>query len=391
VTGQVRHDYDWLVVGAGLTGATFARALADRTTARVLVVDQRGHIGGNVYDSTTDSGVRVQRYGAHIFHTGSRTVVDFLSRFTDWYLYEHRVVADLSGGLVPVPFNFTSLELLRADRADYLKRVLIEEFPGAARIPVATLTRSANREVAELGEFIVEAIFRGYTAKQWGRPIESVDSSVLERVPVTLSHDDRYFRDAFQGIPADGYTAMVGHILDHPQITVALDVDGAAEHHRRPLTRALWTGRIDAYFGNRFGDLPYRSLRFAHVVVDSWRSQPAAVVNYPGPQTYTRVIDHSYFASHISDGTVVTYEHPDRYQPGLNEPFYPVNDEQSATLFARYAALADSSDVVFAGRLGDFKYYDMHQAVARALTLVDSVLEQRRDPRAIARAARLAG
>jgi UDP-galactopyranose mutase len=279
-------EYDWLVVGAGLTGATFARRMAEQSTARILVVDQRAHLAGNIYDSPDANGVRVQRYGAHIFHTGAAAIYEYLSRFTQWYRYEHRVLAQVGEHLVPVPFNFSSLDTFEyalPEPSGAIQRRLLAEFPAGARVPVAQLTRSNDATVRDVGEFIVETIFRGYTAKQWGRPFEDVDPAVLERVPVTMSYDDRYFRDDFQSIPREGYTAMVAKMLDHPSITVALDVDGRAEHQRRPHARLFWTGRVDAFFDTQFGELPYRSLRFDNVRADGWHSLPVAVINHPGP------------------------------------------------------------------------------------------------------------
>jgi len=381
--------HDWVVVGCGLTGATFARCIAERSAARVLVVDQRSHIGGNVFDSLDDSGVRVQRYGAHIFHTGSDDIWNFLSRFTDWFPYQHRVLASVNDQLVPIPFNFTSLErLLPAEAAD-MKRDLLIEFPGQQRVPVARLVGSPTRSVRELGEFVLETVFRHYTAKQWGQPIEKVDPAVLSRVPVTLSHDDRYFRDKYQAIPSRGYTALVERLLDHPGIDVALETDGAGALRQTHGVRALWTGRIDAFFEYEFGALPYRSLRFENVHRRSADGLPVAVVNHPSADVaFTRVIDHRHFAPTNTAATTLTYEYPTPYQAGHNEPFYPVSDPSSMAMFDSYAALARDTDVLFAGRLGDFRYYDMHQAVGRAMTLAGVALEGRCDPHQLATTSR---
>jgi UDP-galactopyranose mutase len=376
------QDWDWVVVGCGLTGASFARGLVDSTDARVLVVDRREHIGGNVYDYTDSSGVRVQRYGAHIFHTSSEPVWRFLSRFTDWYPYRHRVMANVSGQLVPLPFNFTALEQLMPAAADRLRGELAAEFPGQARVPVEALLRADRASVRDLGEFLLDTLFRNYSAKQWGRPIEEIDASVLARVPVTLSDDADYFRDRYQAIPAHGYTAMVERMLDHPAIGVALGADGRAVIDARPSARVLWTGQIDEFFERRFGALPYRSLRFDHRIVAGWRTQPVSVINHPGDEPFTRIIEHTHFSSHRTEQSTLTYEYPADYVSAKNEPFYPVVDDESRQLYARYEAAAAElgSRVQFAGRLGDFKYYDMHQAVARALVLVDNVRSEGRLP-----------
>jgi UDP-galactopyranose mutase len=379
---SVATGWDWVVVGCGLTGATFARRLADSSDARVLVVDRRAHIGGNVYDYTDGHGVRVQRYGAHIFHTSSEPVWQFLSRFTEWYPYRHRVMANVNEQLVPLPFNFTALGQLRPDSADRLRHDLASEFPGQARVAVAALLTAERASVRELGEFVSATLFRNYTAKQWGRPIEEVDASVLARVPVTLSDDADYFRDIYQAIPAAGYTAMVERMLDHPAITVALGADGRAIVDANPSARVLWTGQIDEFFAHRFGALPYRSLRFENHSVPGWRTQPVAVLNQPGDVPFTRIIEHTHFAAHRTEFSTLTYEFPVEYRAGRNEPFYPVADDASRDLHARYEAAATDLDgqVLFAGRLGDFRYYDMHQAVARALVLAEKVNDERRLP-----------
>jgi UDP-galactopyranose mutase len=378
---RLPRRFDWVVVGCGLTGATFAHELAEKASARVLVVDRRPHIGGNVYDCLDDNGVRVQQYGAHIFHTSSHGVWDFLSRFTDWYPYEHRVLASVDDQLIPLPFNFTSLQALLPDDAASLQAQLRKEFPTEDRVPVAALVSAEHPAVRDLGELISDKIFRNYTAKQWGRPIEQVDASVLARVPVALSTDDRYFRDRYQAIPVDGYTAMVARMLDHPLIEVANQVDGKEAIEAHPAARVLWSGQIDAYFDYQYGELPYRSLGFTHRQQAGWRTLPVAVVNYPGSAPFTRVIDHSHFSARKTTNSTLTYEYPSPYLAGENEPFYPVVDEQSRRQHARYleAAASLAGRVLFGGRLGDFRYYDMHQAVGRALTLSSEVLEGRPD------------
>lgn len=315
------RSYDWLVVGAGLTGATFARRVAETTGARVLVVDRRSHLAGNVFDAVDSRGIRVQQYGAHIFHTGARAIVEFLSRFSSWTPYEHHVLANIEGTLVPVPFNFTSLEILLPDTAKYLQRAMLTEFPAGARVGVAQLTRSTNSDIQQLGNFVVDTIFRGYSAKQWGRPLEQIDSAVLERVPVAMAHDNRYFRDDFQGLPTNGYTAMVSSMLDHPGITVALETDGLLEHRQNTASRTLWTGQIDAFFDYEYGRLPYRSLRFENRDDSRHHALQASVINHPGSEPFTRIIDHSYFNTEPTSGTVLTYEYPQPYEAGVNEPF----------------------------------------------------------------------
>ncbi len=364
------RDVDWLVVGAGLSGATLAERLASRLGQRVLVVDQRDHIGGNTFDSLDDAGVLVHRYGAHIFHTSNEPVWDYLSRFTSWLPYEHRVLAQVDGRLVPVPFNLNTLDaLLPAADAAALTRSLLARFGAQARVPVLALVQDADPALRDLGALVYEKIFLNYTVKQWGLRPEQLDRSVTGRVPVLVTRDDGYFADTHQGIPTDGYTAMVARMLDHPLIRVELSTTFAQVDDRVTRGGTVFTGPVDEYFDHAFGPLPYRSLRFEHSTEPVTRFQPVAVVNYPNEHAYTRILEHAHFRGDRLASTTITREHPQPHVPGETEPFYPIPTAANRALYQRYRAAADAlpGQVVFAGRLAHYRYYDMDQAVAHAL------------------------
>lgn len=361
---------DWLVVGAGLSGATLAERIATELDQTVLVVDRRPHVAGNAYDEVDDSGVLVHRYGAHIFHTSSQRVWDYLSRFTDWLSYQHRVVADIDGRTVPLPFNLTSLRTLwPGSDGELAERKLLETVGYDGRIPVLGLLQHDDACLRALGEYVYEKVFLHYTMKQWDQRPEEIDRAVTGRVPVLVSHDDRYFRDLHQGIPADGYTAMVTRMLEHPNIAVAPGVDYRDVLGQVRFTRMAFTGPIDEFFDGRFGWLPYRSLRFENLTLDFDRHQRVAVKNYPGLEPYTRVIEHSHFRDEHTGRTTITYEYPEAYDRRSNEPYYPLPKPETHRLYDRYAELARtlSGRVLFSGRLAEYRYYDMDQAVAHAL------------------------
>ncbi|MGH9016983.1 MAG: UDP-galactopyranose mutase [Acidimicrobiales bacterium] len=363
-------DHDWLVVGAGFTGATLAERLASQLDQRVLVIDRRSHIAGNAYDGPGPGGRPIHHYGAHIFHTASDRVWTYLSQFTRWRPYEHRVLGSIDGQLVPIPFNLTSLAaLLPSARAAALAQRLVAEIGYGGTIPILKLLEHDDPLLQGLGTFVYEKVFANYSAKQWGLRPDQLDRSVTGRVPVVVSHDDRYFHDRHQAMPADGYTAMFERMLDHRNIELSLDTAYADVAGRVSRHRTVFTGPIDEFFGHRFGALPYRSLDFRHELRSGSHVQPVAVVNYPNAEGFTRILEHKHLTAARHPGTVLTTEWPQDHIPGTNDPYYPVPREENRALHARYLELAGdiAPDVVFAGRLADYKYYDMDQAVSRAL------------------------
>lgn len=355
-----RHDV--MVVGAGFAGAVMARQLAD-AGFKVLVVDRRPHIGGNAYDRRNDAGLLIHQYGPHIFHTNSDDVFDYLSRFTPWRPYEHRVLADVRGQLVPMPINRTTLNLLYD--AGLESEDDVEAFLAARAEPVEPIRTSADVVVSRVGRELYETFFCGYTRKQWGLDPSELDKAVTARVPTRADTDDRYFTDKHQAMPADGYTRMFEAMLDHPGIELLLGVDYVQARGAYPHDHLVFTGPIDEYFGHRFGKLPYRSLGFRHETLEQEWLQPVAVVNYPDEAVpYTRITEYKHLTGDSAPVTSVTFEYPS----AEGDPYYPIPREENQALFKRYEALAIAEhDVTFVGRLATYRYYNMDQVVGQAL------------------------
>ena len=358
-----RSRYDYLVVGAGFAGAVMAERLAADAGKRVLLIDRRPHVGGNAYDHRDAAGLLVHRYGPHIFHTNSAEIVRYLSRFTEWRPYEHRVLAAIGGQLLPIPINRTTLN--RFFGLSLATDAEARAFLDTLAEPAPQVRTAADVVISTVGRELYEAFFRGYTRKQWGLDPSDLDRSVTARIPVRTDTDDRYFTDSFQAMPADGFTALFERMLDHPMIETRLGVDFAEVRDRIDYDRLVFTGPIDEYFGRRFGPLPYRSLVFRHETRDEERYQPVAVVNYPDEATpYTRVTEYKHLTGERGPRTSLTYEYPsDR-----GDPYYPVPNPANQALFRRYEALAGREpDVIFVGRLATYRYYNMDQIVGQAL------------------------
>lgn len=355
--------YDVMVVGAGFAGAVMAERLARDAGKRVLVVDRRPHIGGNAYDRRDAAGILIHQYGPHIFHTNSDDVFAYLSRFTAWRPYEHRVLADVAGQRVPMPINRTTLNMLYG--LDLSSDAEVAAFLATRAEPVDPILTSADVVVATVGRELYETFFQGYTRKQWGMDPSELDKSVTARVPTRTTTDDRYFTDRHQAMPRDGFTRMFEAMLDHPNIDLLLGEDYAAVRDAYPHDHLVFTGPIDEYFGHRYGRLPYRSLRFEHRTLDEAQHQPVAVVNYPDEAVpYTRVTEYKHLTGQVADRTSVTYEYPS----ATGDPYYPIPREENHALYKRYEALALAEpDVSFVGRLATYRYYNMDQIVGQAL------------------------
>lgn len=368
--------FDWLVVGAGFTGATLAERLASQTNQRVLIVDRRPHLAGNAYDGPGIGGLHLHHYGAHIFHTSSEKVWKYLSTFTVWRPYEHRVLGVVDGVLVPIPFNLTSLHrLFPGPEAKAIERALRAEVGDGGRVPVLRLLEHPDPVLVSFAQYVHDVVFANYSAKQWGLQTDELDRSVTGRVPIIVSHDDRYFRDVHQGLPIDGYVRLFERMLDHPNIEICLGAEYRSLDAGVRAGRTIFTGPIDEYFDHRFGPLAYRSLRFEHRVIPVPRALPAAVVNHPAAPGFTRFLEHTWLTGEVSTQTVVTSEWPEDHVTGRNEPYYPIPRPANRALHDRYRALAatEAPNVVFAGRLADYRYYDMDQAVSRALLVFRSL------------------
>jgi UDP-galactopyranose mutase len=355
--------YDAVIVGAGFAGAVMAERLASGSGKRVLVIDRRPHIAGNAFDHVNADGILVHAYGPHIFHTNSQDIVDYLSRFTAWRPYEHRVLASVDGKLVPVPINRTTLngvfglDLATDDEAaDFLKQ---------RQAPKGPVVTSEDVVLQAVGRELYEMFFRGYTRKQWGRDPSELDRSVTARIPTRTNTDDRYFTDHFQAMPRDGYAALFAAMLNHPGITVQTATDFADVKDRVGDALIVYTGQIDAYFDYRFGALPYRSLRFEHETLPTGAFQPSGTVNYPSEAVpYTRISEFKHLTGQEHEKTSIVREYP----AAEGDPYYPVPTPETAELYRKYAALAEAeANVLFVGRLATYQYYNMDQIVGQAL------------------------
>jgi UDP-galactopyranose mutase len=367
--------FDWLIVGCGFTGATAARQLAEQHCMKVLVIDRRDHVGGNAYDHADGSGLLVHRYGPHIFHTNSAKVFSYLSRFTEWTVYFHRVRGMVGGCYIPLPFNLNSINaLFPASAADRLGEALIAEYGYGARVPISKLRESKSNELKDIAAFVYENVFLNYTKKQWDLLPDELDPSVTSRVPIVLNRDDRYFSDKYQAMPTHGYTTMFRRMLDHPNISVQLSTDWT-ELRGKPLSdRVIFTGPIDEFFDHQFGELPYRSVRF-EMKQESNTEFPleCTTINFPNSFDFTRVTLQHRLTGHQGREPLSIYEYPGPYKRGVNEPYYPIPAEASQILLQRYHELSATllGSVFFAGRLGDYQYYNMDQACARGMALVE--------------------
>ena len=359
---------DVLVVGAGFAGSVVAERCASAGRS-VLVIDKRDHIAGNAYDEHDRDGLLVHRYGPHIFHTNSSLVSEYLSRFTEWIPYEHRVLASLNGELYPIPINQTTVNRLYGLSLDEEGVSKFLEGVRENRDPVRT---SEDVVLSSVGRDLCDKFFRGYTRKQWGIDLSDLSASVAARIPVRTGTDDRYFTDSFQKMPADGYTKMFARMLDHRGITVDLGQDFRELRQHISWNLLFFTGPIDEYYDYRFGKLQYRSLRFEHehiAGVKYW--QPVGTVNYPNDYDFTRITEFKHMTGQQCEGTSIVREFPE----DEGEPYYPVPRPANQTHYEQYRALlAGESDVFMIGRLAQYRYYNMDQVVAAALKLADSVL-----------------
>ncbi|CAN5306182.1 UDP-galactopyranose mutase [soil metagenome] len=355
--------YDVLVVGAGFAGAVLAERLASEGGQSVLVVDRRPHVGGNAYDHLDDAGVMIHEYGPHIFHTNSAEVFAYLSRFTRWRPYEHRVLAQVGDKIVPMPINRTTLNILFG--LDLQSDEQAAGFLASRAEPVSIVKTSEDVVVSAIGRELYETFFRGYTRKQWGLDPSQLDKSVTSRVPTRTNTDDRYFTDTFQAMPLDGYTAMFERMLDHENIEVRTGVEYRDVARMVPHDRLVFTGPIDEFFDYRYGRLPYRSLKFRHETHARETFQPVANVNYPDEATaFTRITEYKHLTGQRHPSTSITYEYP----TADGDPYYPIPRPENQALFKRYEALAAARpDVSFVGRLATYRYYNMDQVVGQAL------------------------
>ena len=374
-----------IIVGAGFSGATIARLFAE-SGKEVIVFDKRNTIGGNAYDFVDKNGIMVQLYGPHIFHTHYKEVYEFLSKFTEWEKYEHRVRARIRlDKYVPVPFNLTSLfELYPKEKAERIKKVLIDEIGLDKKVPIMQLKKHKSAEIRDFGDFVYKNIFYTYTMKQWGFKPENLGEEVMNRVPVYVSYEDRYFTDEYQYMPKNGFTELVANILRHPKIQLKLGTDalnevsledGKVYYGGQELDGALiYTGCIDELFGYEFGVLPYRSLKIKFETKRKSSYQDYAVVNYTTSGRFTRISEFSKFSCKPQKNTVITKEYSRPFKKGKNIPYYPIPTKENHEHYVKYEEIAkDYKNLYLLGRLGKYKYLDMDDAVKNAMVLYEEI------------------
>ncbi|HSL46796.1 MAG TPA: UDP-galactopyranose mutase [Anaerolineales bacterium] len=361
------QPFDYLIVGAGFAGSVLAERLAAGSGKKVLIIDRRPHIGGNAYDYHNAEGILVHKYGPHIFHTNSYEVFEYLSRFTEWRPYEHRVLASVDGQLLPLPINLDTINRMYGLNLNAFE---LKDFFQKVAEPREKIVTSEDVVVSKVGREIYEKFFRNYTRKQWDLDPSELDASVTSRVPIRYNRDDRYFSDIYQVMPQQGYTRLFEQMLDHPNIKIMLNTDYQEIVNMISYRELIFTGPVDEYFDFIYGKLPYRSLQFQLQTLNEEQHQPVAVINYPNEYPYTRVTEFKHLTGQSHSKTTLVYEYPTKD----GDPYYPIPRPENAQLYARYQALAaQKRGVYFAGRLATYKYYNMDQVVAQALTLYSKI------------------
>lgn len=359
--------FDYVIVGAGLAGGVLAERFASVGRKKVLLVEQRNHIAGNTYDYYNEDGILVHKYGPHIFHTNSKDVFNYLNKFTKWRSYEHRVLASVDGLLVPIPINLNTINELYGLK---LNSSEVEEFFESRAVKNGRPKTSEDAVIAKVGRELYEKFFKGYTKKQWDLDPSELDASVTSRIPTRINRDNRYFTDTYQAMPLHGYTNMFEKMLDHPNIKVMLNTDYKEIIKEIPFKKMIYTGPIDYFYDYCYGKLPYRSIAFQFETHNKQVFQPTGTVNYPNEHPYTRITEFKYLTGQQNEKTTIVYEYP----TDEGDPYYPVPRPENAILYNKYHHLAcQEKDVFFAGRLATYKYYNMDQIVAQALSLFKKI------------------
>jgi len=378
--------FDFIVVGAGFAGSVLAERIANKLNKKVLVIEKRNHIGGNCYDYKSLPGIIVHKYGPHLFHTDKKEVFDYLSNFTEWNVYQHKVLAFVDGKKVPIPFNFNSIEMLFPPvLARRLETKLVKRYPFGSKIPILELKKEKDKDLKFLADFIYNKVFKNYTAKQWNMNPEDIDPSVTARVPVHIGRDNRYFQDKYQVVPTEGYTKIFKRMLSHPNIKLLLNADFREFLYVDVVNkkiyfmgnefkgRVIFTGMIDELFDYKFGVLPYRSLKFQTRTLEVEYFQEVATVNYPNDYDFTRITEFKHVHPAETSKTVILIEYPKDYKKG-EIPYYPVFTQESMNAYENYRELADNFDqIILVGRLAEYRYYDMDDIIERSLKVFETI------------------
>lgn len=373
--------FDYIIIGAGLAGSVMAERIANILEKKVLIIEKRDHIGGNCFDYYNENDILVHRYGPHIFHTQMKHVWDYLSNFTQWHEYEHKVLGFIDGKEVPIPFNLTSLyKMMPYNTAKLLETKLVKNFGYNVKIPILKLKNVDDCDLKFLADFIYEKVFLNYTKKQWGLLPEELDPSVTERVPVYISQDNRYFQDHYQGMPKEGYTKLFERMLYNPNIKLMLETDSKEimklDHDKKKIYfmeeefkgKLIYTGKIDEFFDYEFGKLHYRSLKFDFETINKEYFQEVGTINFPNDHDFTRITEFKHSTGQKSSKTTIVKEYPQKHNKDNNTPYYPIPQRKNLELYRKYEEKSQNLDnVLFIGRLAEYKYYNMDIVINRAL------------------------
>lgn len=367
--------YDYLIVGAGFAGSVLAERLAT-ANKKVLLVEQREHLGGNCYDFLDEAGILIHKYGPHIFHTNHTEVWDYLSQFTAWIPYQHRVLSKVDGNNVTLPVNLNTIyELFPADKARNLERKLLETIGNANCVPILELRKNKDNDLRQMAELVYEKIYLNYSRKQWGMDPDELDPLVTGRVPVWADRDNRYFKEKYQGMPAKGYTSIFEKIVGHPNIEIILNKDCKDIIGKTDYDQLIYTGLIDYFFDYKHGKLPYRSMNFKFETLNLKQFQEVAVINYPGNEPFMRITEFKHFTGQANPKTSLLREYPEDYDPAKNTPCYPIPKQENYILYQKYKVEAEKlKKVTFIGRLAEYCYYNMDGVVKQALQAAQVLL-----------------
>lgn len=384
------NEFDYIIVGAGFAGSVVARMMADNNK-KVLVIDKREHIAGNMYECFDENGIRIHLFGPHIFHANSDRVFEFLKKYSDFYKYEHKVVGRIEGKVVPIPFNFKSLDMLfESKKAEEIKSKLKENFE-QEKVSILDLVNHSDEVIKDFGNYVYKNVFENYTAKQWEIDVKDIDKSVINRVPVVLGYDDRYFNDKIQYMPTEGYTKLFEKLLNHENITVKLntnardvlklDSDKIFAQDNEFNGKVIFTGAIDEFLEYKYGQLPYRSLNLVFENYDVDDFQGNSVVNYPNEEKFTRITEFKHLTNQGLKGkTTILKEYPAKYDPSnekFKDQFYPILDEKNYELYNKYKCEIEKyKNIYLCGRLAEYKYYNMDLVIEKALELSNILIKE---------------
>jgi UDP-galactopyranose mutase len=370
---------DYIIVGAGLAGVVIAERIATQLNKKVLIIEKRNHIGGNCHDFKDENNILIHKYGPHLFHTNNKKVVDYLSKFTSWDIYNHEVLGYIDGKKVPIPFNFNTLyELFPNLKAKELEELLLKTYEYNSKIPILEIKKSTNKDLSFLADFIYDKIFVNYTAKQWGMKPEDMDGAVTARVPIFIGKDNRYFNDSYQMLPKYGYTKMIENMLNHKNIKLMLNTDfkeiceikGKDFYlfDKKFYGKVIYTGQIDELFDYKFEELPYRSVDMRFETIEKEFYQEKATINYPNDYDFTRITEFKHIHPINSPKTTILKEYPQEYIKNVNTPYYPIFTTENQERYNQYLEYSkEFKNLILVGRLAEYKYYDMDDIVIRAL------------------------